>query len=349
MSRGPEMKIPGFRELRTVILLAVVAGGMSAIAFGADENIRSPKFSLYYVTGETKGSHESYIVEGEPPLVKDVITVPANPGVDDTVTIEARIENNQMMTQSNPIEATLFYSKDDFKTWNEVDMDEDKELEGLWRAEIPPAGEPGEIRYFITAVDDSGNVLLELPEVPIEWGGVDPPALTGAVADKNDNPRLVAGDIDILGAKAGFDGEMLYFAIRVEGRISSGTVSPFNVFVYSVGIYYPDLLDDGSVKTDLVLMHSQHAQFMRFPVIGLLNIDRDLAEIPGADARYYSNNDWLYMMFRAGTLKKARFDRLRIIFGTAYGSEYQPEVVLKPADTTMFINLVRSDRFYEVK
>jgi hypothetical protein len=342
------MKISKLRTF-VLLLLAFAVPGAAAFATAGDENIRSDKFTLYYVPGETKGSPETYIAEGEPPLVKDVITIPAEPGMNDTVIVEARIANDPMRTQSRPIEASLFYSKDNYKTWYEIEMDEDNDVPELWRAEVPPTGKPAKISYFITAKDDSGNMVLELPEIPIEWGGINPPVFTGSVTDKNDDPRLVPNDLDILAAKVGFDGKRLYFGIRVEGGISSGTVSPFNAYVYSVGIYYPDTIDDGSIKTDMVLIHAQHAQFLRFPVIGLLNTERDLAEMPSADARYYTDHDWLYMTFRTDVLKKEGFKRLRMIFGTAYASEYQPEVILKPVDATMFINIVRSDRSYEVK
>lgn len=342
----------GDEKMRLPKYLLVITAALAlshATATLSDENIRSPKFSLYYVAGETKGSLETYIVDGEPPLVKDVRIEPASPGPGEAIRIEAVIDNDPVMTQSRAIQAEVHYSTDDGATWTEVDMERAGETEsGPWQAEIPPLDGPGEIRYYFTAVDDAGNVLLELPAVPVDWGAAGELDLTASVTDKNDDSRIVADDLDIIGAKVGFDGELLYFALRVEGKILGGTVSPFAVNLYSVGIYYPELIDDGSVKTDMVLMHAQHAQFMRFPIIGLLNIDRDLAEIPPADTRYYADDGWLYMRFRADVLKGDAFGRLRVIFGTAYATAYQPEVVLRPVDTSMFINIVNSDRRIDV-
>jgi hypothetical protein len=314
-----------------------------------EKSIRADDFSLYYVPGKSDFSIERFIVENDPPIVLDAFVKPSSPGVNDPVSFEANIRNNPELTQSETIEAKVYYSLDDGVSWTKVDMDQNADLPAWWRADIPAVGKPCVVRYFFTAKDDAGNMLIELPEAEIVWGGVDSPALTGEVSDENDDSRVVPDDLDIIKARVGFDGKLLYFAMQVDGKISSGTVSPYNIYVYSVGIYYSDSIADNSIRTDFVLEHAQHAQFLRLPVIGMLDTNRNLSIVEKADPRYYSDRSWLYMMFNTEMLKTKRFDKLRIIFGTAYSPSFQPEVVLKPVDTTAFLNIVRSERSFEVR
>ncbi|MEW5947666.1 MAG: hypothetical protein AB1742_15885 [bacterium] len=330
----------------TALLTAAVL--LCAARLGSEEAAQSEKFSLYYIPERSIVSLERFLTDNEPPLVRETRVSPANPGVDDPVVIAARISNDAKLTENRPLYAFLHYSLDDGETWTTVEMNQDEGNEDSWYAEMPPAGKPGSVAYFFTAEDDAGNHLVELPETGVEWGGVDAPRLTGRIEDENDDERIVPDDLDVLEAKVGYDGEILYFAIRVEGEISSGTVSPYNPYVYSAGIYYPESIEDGSVKTDFVLEHSQHAQFVLFPVIGLLDTEKDLVEVLTADARYYTDGERLYMRFHKRALKGEDFDRLRIIFGTAYATDYSP-LTIKPVDATGFVNIVRVERRFEVR
>jgi hypothetical protein len=332
---------------RICILLIILNCALAMQAFSG-EPVTSDRFSLYYIPSRTSSMLDSFLTENDPPMVVSVKASPEEPGASDNVIIEAEIKNDSFFTTSHPLLANIFYSIDDGKTWKTKEMDQISDSPDLWHAELPALGKPGTVRYYFTAKDDGGNYLIELPVTKVEWGGIEPPKLTGALTDDNDDSRMVFDDLDILQTQVGYDGGILYFAMKVEGNISGGTVSPFNVFVYSVGIYTPESFKSGTIRTDYVLEHSQHAQFLLFPVIGLLDTREKLTEVRAADARYYSNGSWLYMRFKQDGLKNKKFDKLRIIFGTAYSSNYDP-LMLTPDDTTGFINIVRSDRSYEVK
>ncbi len=322
-------------------LLAGIFGNVYALA--EDKGILDEKFSLYYVERNSSSPVEQYMLENDPPVLKNVMVSPKSPGAGDAITVTATIVNDPMKTSGKPISASLYYSRDEGETWRKVAMEEAGASRENWRGVIPPAGYPGNLQYFFTAEDDGGNMLIELPKVKVEWGGISHPIFPLEVYDDNDDFRMVPNNLDILSAGVAFDGDNLYFTTRVEGKISSGTVTPFDVYVYSVGLFYPDRLVDGSVRTDHVLVHTQHGQFLQFPVIGLLNTDRQLAEIRTADARFYTDGERLFMRFSADALKDGHFDRLKIIFGSARAISYSP-VTLQPVDVSMFINISNVDR-----
>lgn len=318
------------------------------ISAAVGEPIKSERFSLYYIPSRSSSALDSFLTDNDPPLVKTVKITPEQPGIGDEVTVEAEIINNKYFTNNKPLLANLSYSLDLGATWKMLEMDQSEDNPDIWQAVIPATGKPGAVRYFFTVKDDGGNYLFELPAVRIEWGGIKPPALTGVLTDENEDSRIVFDDLDILQAQAGYDGSILYFAMKVEGDVSGGTVSPFNVFVYSIGIYYPDKIKGGTIRTNFVLEHSQHAQFLLFPIIGLLDTEEGLNEVRSADARYYSKDGWLYMRFKEDVLKNKRFDKLRIIYGTAYATIVDP-LTLTPDDTTGSVNLVHVERAFDVK
>lgn len=328
-------------------LIAGICGNLSALAEDK-KDIHDEKFSLYYVERNSSSPVEQYMLENDPPTLRSVTVTPKSPGPGDAITITAAIVNDPMKTSGKPISASLYYSRDDGESWRKVTMEEAGASRENWRGVIPPAGYPGTLKYFFTAEDDGGNMLIELPKVKVEWGGIRHPIFPLEVYDANDDFRMVPNNLDILSAGVAYDGNILYFTLRVEGKISSGTVTPFDVYVYSVGLFYPDRLVDGSVRTDHVLVHTQHGQFLQFPVIGLLNTDRQLAEIRSADARFYTDGERLFMRFSADALKNGKFDKLRIVFGSARAVSYSP-VTLQPVDVSMFINVSSVDRSIEIK
>ncbi|HOO57466.1 MAG TPA: hypothetical protein PLN69_11625 [bacterium] len=330
------------RKFFTCIVAVTVVLIYSSITM-AQDSVNSEKFSLYYVSRNQTCSQERFLVENEPPLVKHVDLMPVSPGPDDDIRVAVKVENNPLFTRSRPLIVQLHYSIDGGRNWTVIEMDDLRDDMTMWEGVIPALGEAGEIDYFFTSEDDSGNLLIEVPALEMEWGSADGMAMTGYLEDEDDDFRMVKDDLDILQARVGYDGESLYFGMKVQGRISSGTVTPFEISIYSVGIYYPDEINDGSFRSDLVLEHSQHAQFVMFPVVGLLDVERKLSEVLAADARYYTDDDWLYLRFNTKVLDNKDFDYLRIIMGTATAVDYTP-LVAKPIDTTSFINLVKSDR-----
>jgi len=312
------------------------------------ESALSERFSLYYIPDQSIVTLDRFLSDNTPPLAKNIIMTPEKPTPNDEVMISADIVNDPTNTENKPLYAYLYYSTDEGKTWNEIEMEQDAKNPTRWYGAVPPTGKAGEFPFFFSAEDEGGNYLLELPVTAIKWTDKEPPELFGKITDKNDEEYIVSNDLDILEAKIGYDGNALYFGMKVEGEISSGTVSPFALNVYSVGIYYPQQTRKGSVRADFVLEHSPDAEFLHFPIVGLLDIDKKLSEVTTADARYYADDGWLYMRFKQSALKDKKFDKLRVIFGTAIATEHTP-LTLKPMDRTGFINIVRVDRAFEVK
>ncbi|MEW6201642.1 MAG: hypothetical protein AB1546_06690 [bacterium] len=335
----------------TVFILSILLASLLLLADNttpAEQDALSEKFSLYYIQEEANVPLERYLTDNTPPLVSSVKVSPQNPTPDDEILIEAKIENNASLTDNEPLYASLYYSEDDGETWTEVELDQNIKSKNQWIATLKPVGKEGKYPFFFSAKDEAGNILLELPSTPIEWGGKEAPKLFGKITDKNDDERLVNADLDILETGIGYDGDILYFGVRVEGEISGGTITPFNPYIYSVGVYYPYEERRRTFKADFVLAHGQHAQFMLFPVIGLLDVYKNLAEVTDADARYYTDDGWLYMRIKQKALKDGKFNRLLVIFGTAMALGERP-LILKPIDVSPFINIVGVNRAFEVK
>lgn len=342
-------------------LVAVVSSGARAWDFMTRDD-----FSLYYVGRDAVTSLDNFVTENEPPMVREVVVLPDNPSVGDDITIEASIVNNPLLTRSRPVDAQLFYSVDNGETWTSASMSRDDARDDVWLAEIESPAEPGRVLYFFQVEDDSGNMLLETPETYVAWNGDTAAYLPSVVRDADDDDRLVTGEQDIRAAYAGYDGRDLYFGIELELTPTSGTLSPFLANIYSVGIFYPDRLNNNSIKSDLILEYAPLAKVFGLPDIGLLDIRRDLHLIRNSGVETKIQGNRLFMRFNKDVLETGEFDKLRIIFGTAHvvnmsiGLRPQTvetilslslelnDVVATPLDSTMFINLVRSDRYFDV-
>lgn len=303
--------------------------------------------SMYYISEQNILPYDRYLKENTPPLVHDVKISPESPGPEDEITITAEIKTDPMLTENKTLFAFVNYSLDGGETWEEVEMDQEGDNSNLWTAVIPPTGASGEFPYYFTAEDDAGNYLTELPQAEIKWGAKEHPNLLARIPDKNNDARLVENDLDILEARAGYDGENYYFGFKVEGKISSGTVTPFEPSIYSIGIFLPNPVQEQQSRPDYVLEHSQHAQFVLFPVVGLLDIEENFSEIATADPRFYYDDEWLFLRMNPAGISED-FDNLKIIFGTSKGISYI-DIQIKTMDVTGFVNIVPSARYLEVE
>ncbi len=293
---------------------------------------------------EVKGELSNFLAENEPPQLESLNITPENPTTQDSIKVAAVINNDDSLTWSKTISATLFYRSDDDDDWNSVDM-ENREIPDTWTAEIPALMKQGDIKYFLTAEDDSGNLYIELQESDIKWGADEEPEYTYIIQDENDRIKAISDDLDILSVSLGYDGTYLYVKLLVEGEISGGTITPLKINMYSVG-FYPSDYSRG--EPAYILFHSQMSRFFSLPVIGLLDVDRGLSEIASAETVYYSHGNQLHMRMLKKYVDKDNTGRMKIIAGTSIGKECTP-MILESIDPTSFNRVVFTDRIIEVR
>ena len=352
------------RQLIKHIILTgflVVAAGLPLRAVMLDD----PGYSLHYVPDQAATGLHAFVTQNEPPAVTSVSLSPDPPVAGEPVTVTAIIVNNPSLTSSRPLEAFVHYSADGGDSWETIEMDATDSSRQTWSAEIAAQPQSTMIQYFFTAGDDAGNVLLELPvqDVYQPWQDY----MLQGVTDDDDSRRIVQDDLDVLGAGAAFDGTYLYLSMDVQGDIEPGTVSPLSAHLYSVGIYYPDELNNGMVRPDLLLEYAPHASLFTLPDLALLDMKRSMGEVLRADPQMRPYQGRLVFRISAEALKDGTFESLRVIYGTARVTqlEYsmssrttsmgnilldfgQPIIGFQPVDATAFVNLVRSDRSFTV-
>lgn len=339
-------------KARHFLFFAIVAVAVSGVAAAQSTVIKlggdlSPDSTMYYIPERNILLYDRYLQENTPPLVYSVKVSPEAPGPGDEIRITAEIRTDPLLTENKTLFAFLKYTADGGKSWKEIEMDQESGAPDLWSAAIPPTGESCELRYYFTASDDAGNYLAELPVTSMQWGAKEYPDMTSRIPDEDDDARVVDRDLDILEGRVGFDGENYYFGFKVEGKASSGTVTPFEPFIYSVGIFLPERMKAQGDRPDYVVEHAQHAQFVRFPVAGLLDVKENFTEIEAGDPRFYYDGNWLFMRMNPKGIKED-FDHLKIIFGTAKALSYT-DIKIKTIDVTGFVNIAPARRVLAVK
>lgn len=311
-------------------------------------NVLGDDFTLYYLEEELGATINTYLDQNEPPMLHHVSVEPAAPRPGDDINITAEIRNNPINTDSRTIGVTLYYSYDGGETW-EIEEMSDEIAEGkLWSATIPSMGGTGVLHYYFLAEDDAGNVYAEVPETDVVWASERDEGFLVSLNDENRIYKIVPNDIDILSVSLAYDGELFYFKTVVEGDISAGTITPFYVNLYSVGFFFPDSPGGMGPKPDYVLTHAQHAQFIGFPIIGLLDVDKNLSEIFSADARYFSQRNALYMRLKKSVFDKHEYDAIRVVFGTANGTHPMP-LEIETKDISCFINLAPGGHSLDIR
>ncbi len=171
-----------------------------------------------------------------PPELHSVKIEPEEPTANDEVTVTAEIYNDFDKTDLETIEAYVVYSADGGKTWNEEEMDQKDDK--TWVGKIPPQESGKEIMYYFKAKDSAGNVYLELPckvsGWPIEKDKELSCMFDSALDDEpyDDDPKKVPDDLDLLGAKIGYDDEYIYINPILQAEASGGTTNPTNIHVY---------------------------------------------------------------------------------------------------------------------
>lgn len=185
-----------------------------------------------------------------PPWLHAVTLEPDPPRAGEPTRVSAEIYSDANKINDKAIEAYIFYSTDEARTWEVIEM-EDNGSARFWEAELPPFERGTEVWYGFSAGDATGNVFMETPCYVTTWPPEDDTCMFDIALDEPpvDDPRqLIPNDFDIRHMKAGVDEDNLYIEMTVEGSIEPGSVSPAYMHLYGFGVAN---MDKGN-PTDIV-------------------------------------------------------------------------------------------------
>ncbi len=206
------------------------------------------------------GSDE--IMEMDPPLIGKVLLSPLEPKANEEVQVMAEIASDAARSDAETTEAYLLYSTDDGKTWTEIEME--KEGDKNWKGAIPAQVAGTKVIFYVKGIDDTGNIATEMPGINAVW----PPTkdakllLCKGLSDPDTETNLLPDSLDITDLSIGYDDKTIYGALKVQGKISKGTMSPTWMQLYALSIINPDkgeslkdLIDAGIVvvRSELIV------------------------------------------------------------------------------------------------
>ncbi|MEW5944806.1 MAG: hypothetical protein AB1742_01275 [bacterium] len=222
-----------------------------------------------------------------PPMLESVTTSPESPAGGEDVEITAVIQNDSSLTDDETVEAYVVYSADGGESWDEVELEQGGD-DKTWTGTIPGQDSGTELIYAVRAIDTSENVYVEMvcdvdgenwpPDTDEDCVSTEDPSncesnlpvnclfpMSRDESPLDDEDSLVNEDLDFWDYRVGNDGENYYIDLAVQGEITSGTVSPMDVYGYVVLMINPDkggagggleeLLDSG-----LLVLYAPHAE-----------------------------------------------------------------------------------------
>lgn len=202
------------------------------------------------------------IIDMDPPLIGKVTISPKEPQANEDVQVVAEIANDVARSDAETTEAYLLYSCDDGKNWVEVEME--KEDDKNWKGTIPAQIAGTKVAFYVRGIDETGNIATEMPGINTIWPPTKDakPLLGKSLSDPDTETKLLPNDMDITDLSIGYDDKSIYGALKVQGKISPGTMSPTWMQVYAIPIINPDkgeslkeLIDAGIivVRSELIV------------------------------------------------------------------------------------------------
>ncbi|MBT9175444.1 MAG: hypothetical protein DDT22_01122 [candidate division WS2 bacterium] len=184
------------------------------------------------------------IMEMDPPLIGKVTISPKEPKANEDVQVVAEIANDVARSDAETTEAYLLYSTDDGKTWTEVEMEQDGAQN--WKGAIPAQPAGTKVMFYVRGIDDTGNMATEMPGINTVWPPTKDakPLLCEPFSDPDTETKFLPDDMDITDLSIGYDDKSIYGALKVQGKISKGTMSPTWMQVYAIPIINPDKGED---------------------------------------------------------------------------------------------------------
>lgn len=298
------------------------------------------------------------------PVVEDVKIAPEEPGANDNVTVAAKIYNDCEKTETFTTSAEVVYSLDNEESWKKTAMKKDYRDERIWRGVIPAQPSGTQVKYYLRAVDSSGNITMELPASIQKT--VSPEAgeqffLYDFLSDMDDPPPL-GDELDIKSVSVGYDGDNIFGKIEVYGKISKGTISPPHINAY--GLVMLDEKDEVDVKEVRLFIYAPLATALGLPQLGVFipskakeegiaerhankGIDMSLVEPLDVDMKAFASKDSLYMRCSRDALENR--DVVKIMPATVSITSLQT-IAVHIGDATPYILLyLREPHEYKVR
>lgn len=232
---------------------------------------------------------KSIILSPSPPDLFWVKQNPEAPVNNEGMDISAQIKNNAEKTDDTVEAAWIYYSVDDGKTWQNVEMTQDDSDDTVWTGGIAGQASGTKIRYVVAARDSGGNFVAEVPENSV-WPPDEQnktfPLHPVVFTDENCSEKNNEPDVDILGVSLSYDKDYLYGKISVEGTVNGGTMaSPIKANAYAQAVLN---LSTGQEPTVELLQEL----FTGGQLKGFAVLHAPLAPDLGASAFGWTNPPW---------------------------------------------------------
>jgi len=134
------------------------------------------------------GSAFGSYLNDQPPVIGEVVGVPATPKAGERVSVTAIVANDMERTDDTTEKVSLYYSTDGGKSWTEVKLEQGEEDETKWSGDIPGQSAGTKVVYYISALDTAGNLATEMPGMNMVW-----PRTPASPSTAPTQPALVAG------------------------------------------------------------------------------------------------------------------------------------------------------------
>lgn len=296
-----------------------------------------------------------------PPIIEKVNISPENPTTTEEVQIKAKIYNDPQKTEAEVFEANLYYSNDNSKSWEKIEMEQDEEDKTLWTAKIPPQKE-GKIIFYISAKDSAGSISTELPlkmELTEKDFFNDEQTNRMVLFLEDEEEKDVPGDMDIKEGWIGYDDENIYVKILFKGKVIGGLIGRLFPFY---GLFFIDDKDEelwdkseqGIWCNGYLTAYSDHSFYIslgggsEFQLIEWERTARGGCRPKGSSIKGMKKENQIYFIFK-NPYKKGSLKILKTIM-TSYQTEALPAWwSMDYVDISPFSYIYFRDNYFEVK
>lgn len=227
------------------------AYNISALPYGD----KSPHSSIFFVIT---------------PTISSVKITPKKPTLKDTIKISARIFNDEKLTDiSLTMEAKIFYSIDDGRTYQEVNMVQNKKR---WEGKIPPQKSGQEIIFYLWAKDNVGNVAVEIPRKVSSFPPKDV-EMSASLVEEEEVEGWVPPDLDIKELRVGCDEENIYLKLKVQGEIKKITRNGI-ACAYLIPVLNMDISPDNLLQANAVVYSLALPSLLGIEAAGVYNLQK---------------------------------------------------------------------------
>jgi len=316
------------------------------------------------------GSAFGSYLNDQPPVIGEVVGVPATPKAGERVSVTAIVANDMERTDDTTEKVSLYYSTDGGKSWTEVKLEQGEEDETKWSGDIPGQSAGTKVVYYISALDTAGNLATEMPGLNTVWPPVinkqEPsksslPLLAVALKDDDDPEVQVPDGADFLTFAVGYNQEFLFGKLEVQGKITPGTLSPTSINAWGAVAINTDRSED-ILKAGVALLYAPLAKTVLGSMAGITKdyavIDARIADSPhqvipyddcGADCVVIDKA--LYWKFKRSLLGENPSNMVKFIGATAVLTATEVSALLSglaPYDATCYISAYLREHSYTV-